>query len=469
MALRRWGNSPLEGDTTLLGPLVILTTSLPSANQYATSYSQTLVGHGGGQPYVWTLISQSSINTATWQLSSSGVLTNLMPTLLNVETSQLVIQLADSFGTTPVQVTLSIAVVRQIPAGAAALGYNFLLWSSQPTTTNVYTGAYATVPNQPWSSGWPFTNVIPPETLYSETPNGFFAMEQFPGTVNAQPESYMPIISAVQLSETTVNIPVAATLPLIPAGPGFYLSAKLISSGPDPNIRPTIFAFPTQHNPNGEQDIDPNDGNNHRWMEIDIWEGSGGNGKQTVGSWNGALPWSGQSGTQLASNPNFGPADITKEHEYGGAYVPATGTLNIWLDNVANGSCTVQAAVGTPLTAEQLAWINAMTYYPMVAAFNDGTTAYTLGVFAVEVWIPFADTTQDPIPSATVGVPYSFQMTTNNASPYTPYVWTDPDDVLAGYGLTLTPSGLVSGTPTASGTLITFNPICTDAQGNVAQ
>jgi large repetitive protein len=446
-------------------PLVVTPAILPGVNQFASNYSQALSTTGGTAPYSYVLTAQSSINPNTWQLSSAGVITAQVPMLQNVETATLTIQVTDALLNT-VTVTRTITTARQVPAGAAALGYNALLWATQPTPSNIFYGAYGSVPNLPWSSGWPFSSTIPPASLYSLTTfpdggGGALAMLQL-GSGTA-PSATTPIISSVQLSSS--NVPIAATLPLIPAGIGFYFYARLQSSGADPNIRPSIFAFPTQHNQANTQDIDPNDGNNHRWLEIDDWQGEGANGKQAIG-WNGNLAW---SGLYSAQNQTLGNEDITLEHDQGIGWAPATGTAYRWLDNVAAGSMVASSASGVALTSEQLAWINAMTYYLLVAAFNDGSTAYTLGVYEVGVYVPFLDTSPDPIPAATVGVAYSFQMTTNNGTPYTPYVWTDPDGILATYGLSISAAGLISGTPTQSGTLIAFNPICTDTQGNIAQ
>ncbi len=357
-----------------------VTTTLPAASQFATSYSQTLTAVGGHSPYTWSLVSQSSRNPSTWQLSSSGVLTNSMPMLLNVETANLVVRVTDSTSTT-ITTTLPITTNRAVPAGARAAGYNTVLYCSQPTASTVYTGAYGTTPGQPWSSGWPFGGTIPPSSLYTTSSSGVLQMHQSGG--GTHPSATTPIISGVQLSSGS-KVPVASTLPLLSANHGYYLYGLLQSSVGDPKIRPALFTFPTQHNVAGTQDLDPNDGNNRRWLEKDTWEGSGGSGKQTVGAWNGAFVWS-NVGTTL--NRNFGPADTTLEHEYGSAYIPATGTLNIWLDDVANGSTQAQNAPGVPLTTEQLNFVNNTTDYVMVAAFNDGTTPFVLSVYEICVYV----------------------------------------------------------------------------------
>src|ERR1700677_4315672 len=79
-----------------LSPVTITTSSLPAASQFATSYSQTLTAVGGHSHYAWSLVSQWGYNPSTWQLSSSGVLTNAQPTILNVETNNLQVRVTDS-------------------------------------------------------------------------------------------------------------------------------------------------------------------------------------------------------------------------------------------------------------------------------------------------------------------------------------------------------------------------------------
>jgi hypothetical protein len=357
-----------------------VTTTLPAASQFATTYSQTLSTTGGTSPYTYKLLSQTSRNPATWRVSSSGVVTNAMPMLLNVETANLTVQVTDA---SQKSITASIPVTtnRAVPAGAHAAGYNTLLYCSQPTPGDVYTGAYGTTPGKPWSSGWPFSGKIPPSSLYSASPTGVLQMTQSGG--GKSPSSTTPIISGVQLSNGS-HVPVASTLPLITTGNGYYLDALIQISVGDPKIRPAVFAFPTQHNIGGTQDIDPNDGNTRRWLEKDTWEGSGGNGKQTVGAWNGALVW---SNVRTALNPNFGPADITLEHEYGSAYIPGSGALNRYIDESANGSQVASSSSGVPLTTEQLNFVNNTTDYTLIAAFNDGTTPFVMSVYEVCVYV----------------------------------------------------------------------------------
>jgi hypothetical protein len=71
----------------------------------------------------------------------------------------------------------------------------------------------------------------------------------------------------------------------------------------------------------------------------------------------------------------------------------------------------------------------------------------------------------DSLPFGIVNVPYStdapVQFTATGGSFTPPFTWTNDDGVLSGIGLTLSPDGTLSGTPTQSGTF-DFTIILTD-------
>lgn len=80
--------------------------------------------------------------------------------------------------------------------------------------------------------------------------------------------------------------------------------------------------------------------------------------------------------------------------------------------------------------------------------------------YAVTIYTALGITTGDPLPDGAQGLAYSQQL---NASGGTlPYAWTPADTGLNGTGLTLSGTGLLSGTPTNSGT-VTFTAKVTDS------
>jgi len=68
--------------------------------------------------------------------------------------------------------------------------------------------------------------------------------------------------------------------------------------------------------------------------------------------------------------------------------------------------------------------------------------------FIIVVATTLAITSTSPIPDPVIGVAYSFQLTASGG--ITPYAWALNGGALPP-GLTLSPSGLISGTPTAAG------------------
>src|SRR3970040_1526198 len=62
-------------------------------------------------------------------------------------------------------------------------------------------------------------------------------------------------------------------------------------------------------------------------------------------------------------------------------------------------------------------------------------------------------TTTSPLPQATRGTPYSYQLEVTGGAP--PYVWTIVEGSLPA-GLTMSSSGLISGTPTSDANTFSF-------------
>ena len=73
------------------------------------------------------------------------------------------------------------------------------------------------------------------------------------------------------------------------------------------------------------------------------------------------------------------------------------------------------------------------------------------------------EVTSTSVPDWTVGMPYSQQL--NYSGGTAPAVWSDVNSDLDGSGLTLSSTGLLSGTPTSTGTL-TFTANVADAVGS---
>jgi len=91
---------------------------------------------------------------------------------------------------------------------------------------------------------------------------------------------------------------------------------------------------------------------------------------------------------------------------------------------------------------------------PMFAVQQTATQALTIVVAA-----PLVITSTAP-PEAIVGQAYSYQLTATGG--VAPYTWTLASGFSLPAGVTLSSTGLISGTPTASGS-VSFSVICTDS------
>ncbi len=122
----------------------------------------------------------------------------------------------------------------------------------------------------------------------------------------------------------------------------------------------------------------------------------------------------------------------------------ASGTLPGGLSLAANGVIS-----GTPSNAQTSTFTVKVTDASLVS----NTAPFTITVACP----PLTVSSTSPLPAATQNVAYRFQFVSNGG--VAPIAWTTPDTLPN--GLTLSPSGLLSGTPTAAGTF-TFNIVATD-------
>jgi hypothetical protein len=361
--------------------------TLPSANQYATSYSHSLTASGGASPYSYSLVSQSGRNPNTWQIVGGSV-TNLMPMLLNVETATLMVQVTDansSVATLPVTITVN----RQVPAGASALGYNTLIWTDNVALSEISFATYGSTITSKWQAGWPYNSTAVPSSLFSTNAQGVLEMTNTGGATGQGPASYRPVISSVQLSNGS-NVPIAAGLATWPVGSGYYIEYSWQVISPNSGSWITGFQFPTQHNIAGTQQVDPYDGF-IRFLEFDTNEGSASNG-QTSG-YGGNVPYWSNSGGSLVARANANPTppelDATLQHTYGMSYNPTSTAVAWYADNTQSGSISeVTTAAATALTPEQLSFVNAMTDYAIFAVWNNTVTGYSGLLYYVSVYGP---------------------------------------------------------------------------------
>ncbi len=103
--------------------------------------------------------------------------------------------------------------------------------------------------------------------------------------------------------------------------------------------------------------------------------------------------------------------------------------------------------------------------FPITVQVTDAASAKANAQYVLQVVSGLAIATPPVLPSATSGVPYSF--TLQPAGGTAPYQWIVTSGSIPN-GLTFTSAGLISGTPTSSGTF-NFSVNLTDANSNTAQ
>jgi uncharacterized protein (TIGR03437 family) len=102
--------------------------------------------------------------------------------------------------------------------------------------------------------------------------------------------------------------------------------------------------------------------------------------------------------------------------------------------------------------------------YPFTIRATDSSGTNTTAIFALTVTAPVVNFTTDTLPSGTINMPYSQTIAvTGGTAPYTFRI----DSGSLPTGLTLSPAGVISGTPTAAGNF-SFVVRATDTQGQTS-
>jgi hypothetical protein len=142
---------------------------------------------------------------------------------------------------------------------------------------------------------------------------------------------------------------------------------------------------------------------------------------------------------------------------------PGTAVMTWYADNAQSGSSTLDAAASTPMTAEQLAWVNGMTNFAMFGLSNNTVTGYQCLLYSVSVYVAPALATlwTDPMPSGTENTAYSYTLTASGG--IAPYTYTLTSGTLP-TGLSLNGStGAITGTPTVTASMDALTFTVTDS------
>lgn len=138
---------------------------------------------------------------------------------------------------------------------------------------------------------------------------------------------------------------------------------------------------------------------------------------------------------------------------YAWSMAPANGVDGLTLGAPGANSITLS---GTPATLANKV--------PFIIQVTDGLGTTTVNNYTLNASPPLAITTATSLPAGTVGTSYSQALAASGG--IGPYTWSGGQGLPA--GLTLSPSGSISGTPTAAGPPVNFSVSVADSIGNTA-
>jgi hypothetical protein len=231
-----------------------------------------------------------------------------------------------------------------------------LIYDLIPELTDVTFGSYGTVGTGPLYAGYWWSNVVPPETLYTDIQGGVT----------------MGLGAAIQGAVRTPQV--ASTLPLPTYNSPFVVEFIASFSANNADQWPGLYLEPLEHNQspplmNGQE----------FWVELDVWEGGNGLG------WCGNVPiWSGPVGRATSTNNQNpyagGGLDQTQIHSYTILW-GANGKVQWYIDGKLTGGVTLS------LSSAQVAHIATMHAYPVMECSSHGANVpYSMTVYRVRCW-----------------------------------------------------------------------------------
>ncbi len=429
-------------------PLTITTSFLPNG-QVGTAYSTNLGASGGIQPYTWTLTSGSL--PAGLSLSASGLISGT-PTTVASATS-LTFKVTDSSQPAQSQsVTLSLTIATatltittgSLPNGQVGTAYSTSLAATGGTPSYTWTLTSGTLPagltlsSSGVISGTPTASANATPLVFKVTDSGQPAQSQsvtlsltiatatLTITTGSLPNGQVGTAYSTSLAATggTPSYTWTLTSGTLPAG--LTLSSSGVISGTptaSANATPLVFKVTDSGQPAQSQSVT---------LSLTV-------ATATLTITTGSLP-NGQVGT--AYSTSLAATGGTPSY----TWTLTSGTLPAGLTLSSSGviSGTPTAAVtGTSLTFK-------VTDSSQPAQNQSATFSLTIAATAAPLTI-----TTSFLPNGQVGTAYSTNLGASGG--IQPYTWTLTSGSLPA-GLSLSASGLISGTPTtvASATSLTF-------------
>lgn len=446
------------------GPLSITTSSLP-AGMVAQSYSATISVSGGTAPYSWSVVAGSlatglTLNSATGQISGTPSQSGMFP---------FSIQVRDSLGTTATA-NLSI-LINPAPASLMVTTTSSQLPSGIVSTAYALTNLTATGGTPPY--GWTLISAA------STFPTGLALSTA--GTISGTPAAAGPYNFTVQVKDSanatatanlsiTINPALAVTTSALPAGAvGIaYPATSLTAIGGIPPYAWTLASAASTFpgglvlSRRGGVSGTPTAAGNFNFT-VQVSDSTNATAITNLGILvnpapplvitTAALP----QGTAGSAYPSTRLQASGGAAPYAWSLITAATTFpaGLTLSNAGQITGTPTAAATYNFTVQVKDAVNATATANLSILVNPAPTSLSV------------ITTSSQLPSGTVSTPYpSTNLAASSGTP--PYSWslsTAASSFPA--GLTLSNVGVISGTPTTSGTY-SFTVKVTDSVGATA-
>ncbi len=459
----------------LTHPVTITSSSTLPQGVVSTPYSTSLAATGGTAPYTWSVKSCSGACNTGLGFSSSGVLAG---TPVNTGTSTFSFAVTDANGqtasaspsitiaaapTTPAAVTITSPST--LPSGVVSTPYSTSLAATGGTAPYTW-GIKSCSGTCNTGLGFSSSGVLAGTPVNTGTSTFSFAVTDANGqTASASPSI---TIAAAPTTPTAVTITSPSTLPsgvvstpystsLTATGgtspytwsikscsgacnTGLSFSSSGVLAGTPVNTGTSTFSFAV---------TDANGQTASASPSITIAAAPATpaavtiTSPSTLPSGTVSTPYS----TSLAATGGTAP--------YTWALKSCSGTCNTSLGLSASGVLS-----GTPTTS------GTSTYNVAVTDANAQTASASLTLVIASATTSVTITSPSTLPSGTVSAPYSTSLTATGGT--TPYTWALKScSGTCNPGITLSSSGVLSGTPTTSGTS-TYNVAVTDAKAQTA-
>jgi large repetitive protein len=413
--------------------LMFITTSPLTPATAGSPYSLTVSVSGGVSPYTFT-----ATGLPAWlTLSSGGGLSGTPPSAGPVTFSMTATDSASNHVTQnftlPVDAVLTIGSTSPLPPATVGVSYSDTLMASGGSGT--YT----------WSAtGLPSWLLLSPQGVLTGTPPSTvpvsFIVQVVDGSTSASQMFTLPVNAALTigttspLSPATLNAPYMATFSASGGAGGYTWSATGLPSGFTMSPAGVLTGTPVNTTPIGFSVTVTDSASNTVTQPFTL-------------PVNAALTITNTSPLPPATVGSAYTANFTASGGSGGYSWSASG-LPSWLTLTAAGFLS-----GNPPTASPVAF--------QVTVTDSQSHTFT-GSFNLPVNATLVIGTTSPLVAATVGAPYSLQLTASGGAG--PYTWAS--STLPSW-LILTAGGLLSGTPPTAGP-VTFSVTVTDTLSNTA-